>query len=96
MYQAHPALRRGAQIEQLRSRLRFYRKVFPPITAALLSVWRLARLAVNTAVWAVLAIVTLGFARVARERFLTYGLQALWCLALMPKSWGLPGKCVGN
>jgi len=86
-------VRRGAQIEQLRSRLRLYRRIFPPATAAALSVWRIVRLAVNTAFWAALAILTLGLARAARDRFLTYGSQVLWCLALMPESWGLPGKC---
>ncbi|UCH75671.1 MAG: glycosyltransferase family 2 protein [Rhodospirillales bacterium] len=86
-------VRRGAQIEQLRSRLRLYRRIFPPGTAVALGAWRIVRLAVNTAVWGVLAIATLGLVRSVRERFLTYASQALWCLALMPNSWGLPDKC---
>lgn len=86
-------LRLGAQIEALRSRLRFYRKVFPPGRAAALSAIRLARLAVNTLVHALLAALTLGLATGIRRKFLTYGYQCLWVLAGMPKSWGLPGKC---
>jgi GT2 family glycosyltransferase len=86
-------LRLGAQIEQLRSRLRFYRKVFPPGRAALLSLSRVVRLAVNTAVWTLLAGLTIGLVSSVRDRFLVYGYQMIWCLAGMPKRWGLPGKC---
>lgn len=86
-------LRLGAQIEQLRSRLRFYRKVFPPGQAALLSGIRLFRLAVNTLATLLLATLTLGLAGGIRAKFLVYGYQLVWVLAGMPKSWGLPGKC---
>ncbi len=88
-------LRLGAQIEQLRSRLRFYRKVFAPGQAAALSAIRLFRLAVNTFATLLLTAVTLGLAGGIRARFLTYGYQLVWVLAGMPKSWGLPGKCKG-
>jgi len=88
-------LRLGAQIEQLRSRLRFYRKVFPPGTALLLSAIRLIRLAVNTTACLLLTILTLGLAGGIRRKFLTYGYQLAWVLAGMPKSWGLPDKCEG-
>ncbi len=86
-------VRRGAQIEQLRSRLRLYRKIFPPGTAAAIAAWRIARLAVNTAAWMALTLVTLGLVPPVRAKFLVYGYQLLWCLAGMPKGWGLPGKC---
>lgn len=86
-------VRRGAQIEALRSRLRLYRRIFPPGTAAALSAWRVARLGVNAAAWTALAALTLGLAPKARARFATYGYQVLWCLAGMPESWGLPDKC---
>ena len=88
-------LRLGAQIEQLRSRLRFYRKTFPPEQALALSAIRLFRLAVNTLATLLLTALTLGLAGGIRARFLTYGYQFAWVLAGMPKSWGLPGKCGG-
>jgi len=87
------AVRRGAQIEQLRSRLRLYRKVFPPGTAAAISVWRIVRLAVNTLSFLVLAVLTLGLAAGIRRKFLIYGYQFVWVLAFMPEDWGLPDKC---
>jgi GT2 family glycosyltransferase len=86
-------IRRGAQIEQLRSRLRLYRRIFPPGTAAALAAWRIARLTVNTVFWTALAAVTLGLPAKIRNRFLVYGYQMVWCLAGMPDGWGLPDKC---
>ncbi len=86
-------LRFGAQIEQFRSRLRFYRKTFPPAQAALLRAIRMVRLAVNTVSYLVLTGLTLGLAGSIRRKFLVYGYQLVWVLAGMPKSWGLPGKC---
>lgn len=87
-------LRLGAQIEQLRSRLRFYRKTFPPGQAAALSVIRLSRLTVNTIATLLLTLLTLGLAASIRRKLLVYGYQLAWVLAGMPGSWGLPGKCV--
>lgn len=87
-------LRLGAQIEQLRSRLRFYRKVFTPGQAAALSAVRVARLAVNTLASLLLTIFTLGLATGIRRKFLTYGYQFAWICAGKPESWGLPGKCL--
>ena len=88
-------LRLGAQIEQLRSRLRFYRRVFSPGATVALCAIRLFRLAVNTLACLLLTALTLGLAGGIRRKFLTYGYQFAWALAGMPKSWGLPGKC-GN
>lgn len=86
-------VRRGAQIEALRSRLRFYRTVFPPAVAAMLSVWRLARLAVNTLSHVVLAALTLGLLTAPRAKALDYGYQLAWVVFGMPRRWGLPDKC---
>lgn len=86
-------VRRGAQIEMLRSRLRLYRKLFPPATAAVLRVWRMVRLAVNALAHLVFVACTLGLAPGVRRKFLVYGYQAAWVVAGMPARWGLPGKC---
>ena len=87
-------VRRGAQIEQLRSRLRFYGKVFPPAQAAALVASRLLRLLINATAHLALAVITLGLVPTIRSKALDYGYQVIWCLAGMPKNWGLPGKCV--
>lgn len=86
-------LRLGAQIEQLRSRLRFYRTVFSPGAAATLTAIRLLRLAINTLAHLVLAVLSFGLVGGMRRKFLTYGYQLAWVLSGMPKGWGLPGKC---
>ena len=89
-------LRLGAQIEALRSRLRFYRTVFSPGQAAALSAIRVLRLAVNTIATLLLTLLTLGLAASIRRKFLVYGYQLAWVLVGMPKSWGLPGKGDGR
>lgn len=87
------AVRRGAQVEMLRSRLIFYRRVFAPPTAALLSAWRIARLLVNFLVNAALLLLMAGLNRRLRNKVAVYGTQVLWLALGCPRSWGLPGKC---
>jgi GT2 family glycosyltransferase len=86
-------LRRGAQIEMLRSRLLFYRKTMAPPAALGLTVYRLLRLGINTLVQFALAVVTLGLAPAVRRKFLVYASQVAWLLLGCPEHWGLPDKC---
>ncbi|MDH5526229.1 MAG: glycosyltransferase family 2 protein [Nitrospirota bacterium] len=85
-------VRREAQVEMLRSRLRFYRKVFSPGAAALLLTVRWLRLLLNTASYLLLTALTLGMAGKVRGKFLDYGYQLVWWMSGCPESWGLPGK----
>jgi len=85
--------RREAQIEMLRSRLIFYRKVFPPLVALGLTGWRILRLAFNVLVHALALLLTLGLARRLRDKFFVYFWQLAWLAMGRPASWGLPGKC---
>lgn len=86
-------LRRGAQVEMLRSRLLYYRKVFPAGLALLLTLWRGLRLALNTLTATLLLLLTLGLAPRLRERWATYATQLAWLLLGRPQAWGLPDKC---
>ena len=86
-------LRLGAQIEQFRSRLLFYRKTFAPGQAALLSVIRLIRLVLNTLSFLLLTGLTLCLVGSIRRKSQVYLFQVIWVLVGMPKSWGLPDKC---
>ena len=86
-------VRLGSQIEHLRSRLRFYHRIFSPGAAVALTAIRMFRLTVNTAACLLLTVLTLGLVGSIRRKFQVYGCQFLWVLAGMPKSWGLPGKC---
>lgn len=85
--------RREAQIEMLRSRLIFYRKVFPPLVALGLTGWRILRLAFNVLVHALALLLTLGLARRLRNKFFVYFWQLAWLAMGRPASWGLPDKC---
>ena len=86
-------LRLNAQIEMLRSRLLYYRKVFPIPMAALLTVWRVLRLLVNTFAAGIGVMLTAGLAVGVRRKAGAYLLQIAWLLRGCPESWGLPDKC---
>ncbi|MBI5936394.1 MAG: glycosyltransferase family 2 protein [Betaproteobacteria bacterium] len=86
-------VRRGAQVEMLRSRLLFYRRVFTPRVAALLTAWRIARLIVNGLLNAALLLLTAGLNRRLRNKVAIYGTQVAWLALGCPRSWGLPDKC---
>ncbi len=85
--------RRGAQIEMLRSRLTFYRKTMSAPLALLVTVARLTRLVINTAINLVATALTLGLLPKLREKAAVYALQMAWLLAACPEHWGLPDKC---
>lgn len=87
------AVRREAQVEVLRSRLLYYRKTLPWALALLLTVWRIARVAINTTSHLLLVMLTLGRVRSLREKFAIYLTQLAWLAAGCPESWGLPDKC---
>ncbi len=86
-------VRRGAQVEMLRSRLLFYRRAFAPPVAALLIVWRVARLMINFLFNATLLALMVGINARLRDKVAVYGTQVLWLLSGCPGSWGLPDKC---
>ncbi|MDH4228517.1 MAG: glycosyltransferase family 2 protein [Nitrospirota bacterium] len=85
-------VRRGAQVEMLRSRLRFYQKVFGPGVAVGLGVVRFARLAINTVSYLLLTVLTLGLVPKIRSKLLDYGYLLAWWLIGRPQRWGLPDK----
>jgi N-acetylglucosaminyl-diphospho-decaprenol L-rhamnosyltransferase len=86
-------IRRGAQIEILRSRLLYYWKTMPAILALLLSVWRVLRLVINTATHFMLVVLTLGQIQSLRNKLIIYSTQLAWLALGCPESWGLPDKC---
>lgn len=86
-------LRREALVEGLRSRLLFYRKVFPPAQAGLLIAYRVLRLILGTALHGTLNLATLGRVAGLRRRALRYAYPLYWLLNGMPEDWGLPDRC---
>ena len=87
------SVRRDAQVEVLRSRLLYYRKTMPFMLALPLSLWRILRLAVNTATHLVLVLLTLGQVQTLRRKLAIYSTQLAWLASGCPENWGLPDKC---
>jgi N-acetylglucosaminyl-diphospho-decaprenol L-rhamnosyltransferase len=86
-------LRLAAQIEMLRSRLLYYRKVFPPSLCRILTCWRIIRLLLNSLSATLLVAMSLGQVASLRVRWSIYTSQLVWLILGRPESWGLPDKC---
>lgn len=87
------AVRSEAQVEMLRSRLIFYRKVYSQPVAMGLTLWRIARLCVNALAHGFAVLLTLGRFAKLRAKFMIYLKLLAWLAAGRPDSWGLPDKC---
>ena len=86
-------LRLNAQLEMLRSRLLYYRKAFSFRMAAMLTVWRVLRLLLNTLSAGIGVLLTAGLVGGGRRKAVAYLTQVAWLLRGCPDSWGLPDKC---
>jgi hypothetical protein len=72
----------------------YYRKAFPFRMAALLTVWRVLRLLLNTLSASLGVLLTVGLAAGVRRKAVAYLSQMAWLLRGCPESWGLPDKCL--
>ncbi len=87
------SVRKEAQIEMLRSRLTYYKKVFRKDVASLLEAYRYVRLLINFIFALLLLLLTVGMHEKTKNQCVRYGIQLAWLLMGKPWSWGLPGKC---
>ena len=87
------SVRKEAQLEMLRSRFLYYKKVFNPLTALLLTTFRITRLIINMLFTILFLVISLGMHKKIRYRFIIYGYQLLWIFIGKPRNWGLPDKC---
>jgi GT2 family glycosyltransferase len=87
------ALRKEALIEQLHSRLIYYRKAFGRMRYLILFAHRLLRLSVSGSFWGALYLITLGRRPALRARAQRYLHPLVWILVGRPDTWGLPDKC---
>ena len=78
--------------ERFRSRLVYYRRVFPPLTATALCAYRWLRLPLDLLLDAIAVALTLGRRPRARARLAAHLEVMRWLLAGRPWHWGLPGK----
>ena len=86
-------VRKEAQLEMLRSRLLYYKKVFSPFTAFFLTNFRIVRLLVNMLFTSLFLVLTFGIDKKIRYKFVVYGYQLMWIILGKPRVWGLPDKC---
>ncbi len=87
------SLRKEALVEELRSRLIFYRKAFSPLAAAILALHRIIRLVPKSLLYGTTVLLTLGRVASLRRRTARYLHPLVWVAAGMPASWGLPDRC---
>lgn len=87
------AIRKEALIEQLRSRLIYYRKAFGKTRYLILFNHRLLRLLVSGSLWGGLNLLTLGRRPELLARSQRYLHPLRWLLSGRPDDWGLPDKC---
>ena len=85
-------LRRGAQIEMLRSRLILYRKIMHPVVASALEAEKLLRLVIDSCLLLVATGLTGGLVPKPRRRLAKYAFLAAWMILGKPAHWGLPDK----
>jgi len=85
--------RKEAQLEMLRSRLIYYRKVFGGKVALALLIYRVFRLTLNFVCTTVAVALTLALSSTLRSRWCSYGYQLSWIILGKPRRWGLPDKC---
>lgn len=87
------AIRKEALIEQLCSRLIYYRKAFGRLRYLVLFIHRLLRLTLSGSFWGTLNLITLGRRPALQARAQRYLHPLGWILAGRPDDWGLPDKC---
>ena len=87
------SVRNEAQIEMLNSRLIYYRKVFNPVIAMMLTGYRVFRILINFIFATIVLLFSLGMVKSVRGNWMRYGSQLAWLAIGLPRSWGLPDKC---
>jgi len=83
----------ASRIEFFRSRLIFWRKVFPTYQVIMLYLWNLPKLALDCLFYLLMTIGTLGLNTRLRKKFVDRAVVITWILLGKPEHWGLPNKC---
>jgi len=87
--------RREAQLEYLRSRLIYYRVAFSPVSATLLTAYRVLRITLYCLTNLLGTLITLGQRERTRQKLVRNLYFLRWLLRGCPENWGLPGKPPG-
>jgi len=83
----------SSRIEFFRSRLLFWKKVYPPYQVALLYLWNIPKLLIDFSFYFCATAITLNMSRRFRKKLIDRAAVISWLLLGQPESWGLPNKC---
>ena len=83
----------GSRIEFFRSRLLFWKKVYPPHQVALLYLWNIPKQLIDFTFYLCATAITLNMSSRLRKKLIDRAVVISWLLLGQPESWGLPNKC---
>jgi len=81
-----------SRIEFYRSRMIFWKKIYPLHISILLHLWNIPKLFLDFLFYLILNILTLGQNKKLNKKFMDSILIVQWLVLGKPKSWGLPNK----
>jgi len=81
-----------SRIEFYRSRMIFWKKIYPLHISILLHLWNIPKLFLDFLFYLILNILTLGQNKKLNKKFMDRILIVQWLVLGKPKSWGLPNK----
>jgi len=83
----------SSRIEFFRSRLIFWKKVFPAWQVTILYLWNLPKLLLDCVFYLLATLITLGLNTRLRKKFIDRVVVIAWLASGKPEHWGLPNKC---
>ncbi|MBL7003785.1 MAG: glycosyltransferase [Gammaproteobacteria bacterium] len=82
-----------SRIEFYRSRIFFWKKIYPKYIVILLYSWNIPKLILDGVFYSLATALTFGLSKRLKNKLLDRVFVLTWLLAGQPKKWGLPGKC---
>lgn len=83
----------GSRIEFYRSRIIYWKKIYPKLLVLLLYAWNIPKLILDLSFYTIANILTFGQNHRLRKKMIDRAVVLSWILLGQPKSWGLPDKC---
>lgn len=81
-----------SRIEFYRSRIIFWKKIFPKSIVVLLHLWNIPKLCLDLIFYSLITLITFGQNTRIRKKMIDRAVVLTWLLLGKPKKWGLPRK----
>jgi len=81
-----------SRIEFYRSRIIFWKKIFPVYIVILLHIWNIPKLVLDLIFYSLITFITLGRSARIKKKMIDRVMVLFWLSLGKPKNWGLPGK----